>query len=640
MTFCYVPHSGKSWNRVVSGIFRAFTLSLLVAVFGFVSLHAQTAYVANAGNNTVSAIATATNTVIATIPLASSPFLVVASSDGTRVYVADSIFNPDTQISSTTAIYVIDPSTNTVVRTIPVPNTDSFGGLAVTPNGKTLYATDGNSGNVLAIDATSGNFIATIPAGDSTAIIVSPDGTTAYAASLFPSQISVINTATNTVTTTILTGTNSFPGLAQIALTPDGSFLYVPLHGPNTVAVIATATNTVVATVPVGASPSGVAISPNGSLAYVANTGGNSVSAIAVSTNSVVATIPTSTFGPQFLAFTPDSAFVDVTDQNGAVDVISTATNTIVASISAAGPLGIAVAPKPAEPPTAVAGPNQAVTVEQTVHLDGTASFAPNTPSANLQYAWSFVSRPIGSTAVLNGANTATPSFVADVPGTFVVQLVVTDPSTTLSSAPSQVTISSIWSPPMANAGAAQSVTTGSVVQLNGTGSSDPNGLPLTYAWSFASKPAGSNATITPSSPGLASFTADLAGVYTVRLVVSDLFGSSQPSTVMISATTPETAQQLIQDAINYIATIPCSHFDACGHRNALTNFLQQAIDDIQKGKTSQAIGKLDNAIIRTDGFPIRGVVDGNGPGMDWIINPTDQEFVYQKLTAALNLLQ
>ncbi|MBZ5504517.1 MAG: hypothetical protein LAO78_03420 [Acidobacteriia bacterium] len=45
---------------------------------------------------------------------------------------------------------------------------------------------------------------------------------------------------------------------------------------------------------------------------------------------------------------------------------------------------------------------------------------------------------------------------------------------------------------------------------------------------------------------------------------------------VFVLATTPETSQ-LIQDAINYIAAIPCSHFDACGHRKKLTNFLQHA---------------------------------------------------------------
>jgi len=49
--------------------------------------------------------------------------------------------------------------------------------------------------------------------------------------------------------------------------------------------------------------------------------------------------------------------------------------------------------------------------------------------------------------------------------------------------------------PPIANAGPNQTVHT-KLVTLDGSGSSDPSGLlPLSYAWSFISKPAGSAAT-------------------------------------------------------------------------------------------------------------------------------------------------
>src|SRR5688572_19976396 len=49
-------------------------------------------------------------------------------------------------------------------------------------------------------------------------------------------------------------------------------FAYVTNQDSNTVSVIDTASNTVTATVPVGSTPSSVAITPDGAGAYVTNT--------------------------------------------------------------------------------------------------------------------------------------------------------------------------------------------------------------------------------------------------------------------------------------------------------------------------------------------------------------------------------
>ena len=56
-----------------------------------------------------------------------------------------------------------------------------------------------------------------------------------------------------------------------VAVTPDGTKVYVTNYGSNTVSVIDTATNTVTATVTVGTNPRGVAVSPDGKKVYVAN---------------------------------------------------------------------------------------------------------------------------------------------------------------------------------------------------------------------------------------------------------------------------------------------------------------------------------------------------------------------------------
>jgi LmbE family N-acetylglucosaminyl deacetylase len=95
--------------------------------------------------------------------------------------------------------------------------------------------------------------------------------------------------------------------------------------------------------------------------------------------------------------------------------------------------------------------------------------------------------------------------------------------------------------PPSANAGADQAVATGAVVQLDGSGSFDPNGSP-TYSWTQTAGPA---VTLSSSSAVKPTFTAPgTAGTLTFQLVVSDGTLVSQPSTVTITvnATNPNIA--------------------------------------------------------------------------------------------------
>ena len=87
----------------------------------------------------------------------------------------------------------------------------------------------------------------------------------------------------------------------------------------------------------------------------------------------------------------------------------------------------------------------------------------------------------------------------------------------------------------MANAGPDQAVTTGSTVQLNGAGSSDADGNPLTYAWSFVSKPAGSAAVLSNPSVVNPTFVADKSGSYVVQLIVNDGLVNSAPDTVTVT---------------------------------------------------------------------------------------------------------
>ena len=90
---------------------------------------------------------------------------------------------------------------------------------------------------------------------------------------------------------------------------------------------------------------------------------------------------------------------------------------------------------------------------------------------------------------------------------------------------------------PIADAGPDQFHQPGTPVVLDGTNSFDPNSDPITFAWALISAPAGSTAALddpTSSTPG---FTADLAGIYEVDLVVNDGLRDSIPDRVVVTAT-------------------------------------------------------------------------------------------------------
>ena len=171
-------------------------------------------------------------------------------------------------------------------------------------------------------------------------------------------------------------------------------------------------------------------------------------------------------------------------------------------------------------PPIANAGPDQSIHANGIVTLDGSVS---SDPDGNpITYAWSFLSLPVGSSAAFSNPAAVNPTFVADQPGDYQVQLIVTD-SLGAASQPDQVVISTTNSAPIAEAGADQAITLiGTTVHLDGTQSYDPDGDSITYEWTFASTPPGSNATLISANTPTPTFLADVYGTYLVRLVVSD----------------------------------------------------------------------------------------------------------------------
>jgi hypothetical protein len=184
---------------------------------------------------------------------------------------------------------------------------------------------------------------------------------------------------------------------------------------------------------------------------------------------------------------------------------------------------------------TANAGPDQlAVFVGSTVNLTGAGS------TGATSFTWTFTSRPAGSAAVLLGAASATPSFVPDKRGSYIVRLTVGDGSGATSV--DTVTITTANRAPVANAGVDLSEPVGDSVSLVEGGSSDPDNDKLTFRWTLVSAPAASVTQLTGATKAKASLVLDRPGAYVVELVVRDGTLSSAPDLVIVttSNTGPE----------------------------------------------------------------------------------------------------
>jgi hypothetical protein len=188
-------------------------------------------------------------------------------------------------------------------------------------------------------------------------------------------------------------------------------------------------------------------------------------------------------------------------------------TDSPVASVSVSATVANAI-------PVANAGLNQNVVVGSTVSLDGSASTDANYDS--LSYKWQLQSKPSGSSAVLSSSTAARPTFKADLAGTYVATLIVSDGKANSELSVVSILASSDNSAPIANPGLNQNVLVSSLVTVDGSLSTDANGDKLTYKWSLIYKPVGSVATLSSASSVKSTFTADLMGTYLLGLTVND----------------------------------------------------------------------------------------------------------------------
>ena len=204
---------------------------------------------------------------------------------------------------------------------------------------------------------------------------------------------------------------------------------------------------------------------------------------------------------------------------------------------------------KPNTLPIADAGPAQTGYVGDIIQLD--ASGSSDADNDLLDFDWSLITIPSGSSAVLEYPDSINPSFLLDIPGNYVAQLVVNDGLA--DSAPDEVVITTINSRPVANPGNDYTILFGETIQLDGSNSSDADGQTLSYSWSIISSPDGSTAGLSDTQSATPSFEPDMIGFYVFQLMVSDGDLDSEPVTVTLQVNAiEELALDLFEPANNH----------------------------------------------------------------------------------------
>lgn len=217
-------------------------LAALAASAGPALAAGPKAYVGNFKDSTVSVIDTASERVVATLPVAAGPDGIVIAPDGRSVFVSG---------SSASAVSEIDTAGDRVTRGIEVGKGPQ--GLAMTADGKWLLVAVNGDDRVAFVDTSAHGVSATVPVPKPHTIAIRPDGRQAYVASQEPGHFAlvVIDMATRAVVTQI--PLDKPP--RDLEFDPDGKALYLTLAGVPAVQVLDATTNQWGAPIPTGVSP-------------------------------------------------------------------------------------------------------------------------------------------------------------------------------------------------------------------------------------------------------------------------------------------------------------------------------------------------------------------------------------------------
>jgi hypothetical protein len=163
-------------------------------------------------------------------------------------------------------------------------------------------------------------------------------------------------------------------------------------------------------------------------------------------------------------------------------------------------------------------------------------------------------------------------------------------------------------------------------VQLDGSNSFDPDLDPPTvsYSWTL-STPTGSHAMLSATDKATTQFTPDILGTYSATLVVTDRgtpAASSYPATTVVTVLPFQglVTEQLTAE-LAMAASLGSSDVTNSQDLRTFIALLSDALAAVQAGTLDIARHKIKRAIIRTNGWSLRGKPDSSGPGKDWILS-------------------
>ncbi|HYE94073.1 MAG TPA: cytochrome D1 domain-containing protein [Terriglobales bacterium] len=239
----------------------------------------RTAWVVYDRSHDLGVVDATTKKLVKRLKIGGNPYNLAVSPDNRYLYVLD--WASDT---SNDEVIAWDLKTEKIEWRLEVSTWPAHS--VFSRDGKLLYVSGETAGDLTVIDLASRTAVARVVhgGGDAMGLALSPDGKTLYAGTGENKSVLKLDTATHKQV-----GTIAVPGVVhETTLTLDGKFLYVTLRKANKVVVISTADDRIVKTIDSRGYPDLVTMEPSGRYALVSNRYADAVSVIDVATHKEV----------------------------------------------------------------------------------------------------------------------------------------------------------------------------------------------------------------------------------------------------------------------------------------------------------------------------------------------------------------